>query len=243
MGLGVTSGPSGDQSLLPLLLCCLLCAHLCQGLKMWLEQSGKHSKLVSLFSGTAGKGRRWLLVGVQWDLIPAPPGFPGSSQPSMPAARDLGAFLSGSRCLRVIHRPQPLMDSIQLLLPRPPRHCDSCSGWKQIPFGSESPRYFIFTHHFLPGISIFPFSHLRFSPFSSIHAQMGSWLWLHHPPSPPHTLLRVRGAGCIPSCRNGRGCSEVLALLLLSCIYCSKEQSPRSCGCSLQVIKLSLVRI
>lgn len=172
---------------------------------MWLQQLGKHSKLVFLFSGTASKGRRWLLVGVQWEVVPVPPGFPGSSQPSMPAAHDLAAFWSGSCCLRVIHRPQPLMDSIQLLLPHPPPQCDSCSGWKQIPFGSESPRYFIFTHRFLPRISIFPFSHLPLSPFSSIHAQMGSWLWLHHPPSPPHVLLGLGGAGHISSCGNGKG--------------------------------------
>lgn len=197
----MTSGTSGGRSLLPLLLCRLLCAHGCQGLKLWLQQSGKHSKLVFLLSGTAGKGRRWLLVGLQWDLVPAPLGFPGSSQPSMPAVHDLSTFRSSSCCLRVIHRPQPLMDSIQLLLPP---QCDSCSGWKQIPFGSESPRYFIFTHHFLPGISIFPFSHLPLSPFSSIHAQMGSWLQLHHPPFPPHRLLDTP-----PPAGMGRGCSEV----------------------------------
>lgn len=84
---GVTSGTSGDQPLLPLLLCRLLCAHGYLGLKMWLEQLGKHNKLVFLFSGTAGKGRRWLLVRVQGDLLPVPLGFPGSSQPSMPSLR------------------------------------------------------------------------------------------------------------------------------------------------------------
>lgn len=114
--------------------------------------------------------------------VPVPLGFPGSSQPSMPAAHDLGAFWSSSCCLRVIHHPQPLMDSIQLLLPHPPQ-CDSCSGWKQIPFGSESPRYFIFTHRFLPGISIFPFSHPPFllSAPSMLRWGRGSGSITHHP--------------------------------------------------------------
>lgn len=136
-------------------------------------------------------------MGVQWDLVPVPHGFPGSSQPSVPAVHDPAAFRSSSCCLRVIHRPQPLMDSIQLLLPHPPRHCDSCSGWKQIPFGSESPRYFIFTHHFLsrdlnfsllssPVISfqLYPRSDgvmaLAPSPtFPSPHAADGVGCWIH----------------------------------------------------------------
>lgn len=153
----MTSGTSGGRSLLPLLLCRLLCAHGCQGLKLWLQQSGKHSKLVFLLSGTAGKGRRWLLVGLQWDLVPAPLGFPGSSQPSMPAVHDLSTFRSSSCCLRVIHRPQPLMDSIQLLLPRssPPSVIHVVAGSRFL-LAARVPDILYLRIIFFPGSQFFP---------------------------------------------------------------------------------------
>lgn len=176
----MTGGTTGDQPLLPLLLCSLLCAHGCQGLKMWLEQLGKHNKL---FSGTAGKGRRWLLVGVKWDLVPAPLGFPGSSQPSMPAVHDLAAFRSSSCCLRVIHGPQPLMDSIQLLLPRPPPSVIHVVAGSRFLLAARVPDILYLRIIFFPGSQFFPslISPFLLSAPSMLGWGRGSGSITHHP--------------------------------------------------------------
>jgi len=201
---------------------------------------------VFLLPGTAGEGRRQLWVG--WAGSGPSPGWFLRQLPALRASRPWPRrrLRSGPRCLRVIHRPQPLMDSIQILLPRSPLlnavirvaaegRILSAAGAPDILY---SPIIFFPGSQFFPSlISPFPF---RLRPWSG-HVVAPSLS-----PAVPSPRGWCRGTGGLDvatasAAGTGRWHSDMVALLLLGCIYC--RESPRRRGCGSQVIKLSLVRI
>lgn len=135
--------------------------------------------------------------------VPVPLGFPGSSQPSMPAAHDLGAFWSSSCCLRVIHHPQPLMDSIQLLLPHPPSVIHVVAGSRFL-LAARVPDILYLRIVFFPGSQ---FSPSLIPPFSfQLHpCSDGVVALVPSPTIPSPHAAEGGGAGCISCCGNGKG--------------------------------------
>lgn len=175
---------------------CLLRVCLC----WWLEDAAKHMQAentTDLYFSRSGKGRRLLLGGFKWDLVPAPLGFSVGSWP----------LRSSSCCLRVIHGPQLLMDSIQILVhPSPiPNVMIHVVAESRFLLASKAPDILYLRIIFFPGSHFFP---SLTSPFLfQLYPTLGrgcSSITQHPLPMWPAMLLRDGGAGYSHSCRDAK---------------------------------------
>lgn len=108
---------------------------------------------------------------------PSPSWFPWQ----LPALHALATFWSSSCCLRVIHRPQPLMDSIQLPLPRPPLSVIHVVAGSRFLLAVRVPDILYLRIIFFLGSQFFPSLPFLLSAPSMLRWGRGSGSITHHP--------------------------------------------------------------